>query len=437
MTWPPDPLWARISALWRHANGTPSANAGERANASAVLKQYQHDFDLTDCQLAFIAEHEALNPGSRIVKRERLENAFEITLGTIDSVGLVMPFEHLIIDVAWALHTYICRLFLHTPRLLIHSRGSGFGKTVRLNVIKELANQSTYMVAPTPAVLYHPLKKYPLSTLAIDDAERMDWSRKSLLVQIIDAGHRQGADIPRVIRNKEVVWYPTFAPLALGLVLDRFLREMFLSQVTQVLTRSIVCEMKHSNEALDRIFPGDPRFAPARAINARWAETFRHPETPISLPQGIFARRLNNYSVLAAVADSLGYGATLRAAAVAIEAENFDAEIQLYQDIFLVFERLQVDRLWASELVQALRETNDMWVSLTTSALYERLWKRGIEYRTIWKLGAGAKRQSNKGFMREQFVPVWRELLGHSETQSSKIIRLPRHKLGTGGTHDQ
>jgi len=87
--------------------------------------------------------------------------------------------------------------------------------------------------------------------------------------------------------------------------------------------------------------------------------------------------------------------------------------------------------------VQALKETNDMWASLTTSALYERLWKRSIEYRTVWKPGAGAKRQSNKGFMREQFVPVWRELLGHSETQSSKIIRLPRHKLGTGGTHDQ
>jgi hypothetical protein len=348
MSWPPEALWPRIAALWAHAHGTPSANAGERAKAFVELEKLKSDFDLSDVQVAYIGEYQTLDPGQRIEKRERRENAFEITLGAIDDVGVIMPFEHLVIDTAWVLHTYVCSQFLHTPRLLIHSRGSGYGKTVRLNVIKELANQSWYMVAPTPAVLYHHLKKWPLSTLVIDDAERMDWGRKSLLVQTIDAGHRQGADIPRVFRN-DIVWYPTFAPLALGLILDRYLREMFLSQVSQVLTRSIVCEMKKSNETLDRIFPGDPRFVPVRAVNARWAETFRCPQTPISLPQEIFARCATNYQALAAVADSLGYGATLRAAAVAIEAANFDPEIQLYQDIYSVFERLQVDRLWSDE----------------------------------------------------------------------------------------
>jgi hypothetical protein len=417
--------------MWHHTHGTPGANAGERANAFTALKQLQGDFELSDCQLAYIAEYQTLDPGSRIVERPRRENAFEITLGIIDNVKLVMPFEHLVIDTVWVLHTYVCSQFLHTPRLLVHSRGSGFGKTVRLSILRELASQSWYMVAPTPAVLYHHLKKYPLSTLVIDDAERMDWSRQSLLVQIIDAGHRQGADIPRVI-NHEIVWYPTFAPLALGLVLDRYLRERFLSQVTQVLTRSIVCEMKKSNEGLDEIKPGDPRFVPARVVNARWAETFRRLEIPASLPPGIFARCATNYQALAEIADSLGYGATLRAAAVAIEAANFDPEIQLYQDIFLVFERLQVDRLWASELVQALKEINDRWASLTKGELYDQLWKRAIEYRTVWKAGANGERRSNKGFMRQQFELVWRELgIGHGETHSNKIIRLPRHKSGT------
>src|SRR5262249_53444159 len=228
MSWPPNELWPRIAAMWHHTHGTPGANAGERANAFTALKQLQADFELSDCQLAYIAEYQTLDPSSRIAERPRRENAFEITLGTIDDVKLIMPFEHLVIDTAWVLHTYVCSQFLHTPRLLIHSRGSGFGKTVRLSIVKELAGRSWYMVAPTPAVLYHQLKKYPLSTLVIDDAERMDWSKQSLLVQIIDAGHRQGADIPRVV-NREVVFYPTFAPLALGLILDRYLREMFLS----------------------------------------------------------------------------------------------------------------------------------------------------------------------------------------------------------------
>jgi hypothetical protein len=396
MSWPPDELWPKIAALGA-THGAPSASAGERAKAFATLKQYQHDFDLTDCQLAYIAEHEALNPGSRIFRRERPANAFEITLAAIDEIKLVMPFEHLVIDSAWILHTYVFSQFLHTPRLLIHSRGSGYGKTVRLNVIKELANQCFYMVAPTPPVLYHHLQNRPLSTLALDDAERMDWGRKSLMVQIIDAGHRQGAPIPRVLDHK-VVLYPRF----------------------------------------DDIVPGDPRFVPVRAVIARWAETFQRPKTSISLPPRIRARCANNYYALAAVADSLGYGATLRAAAVAIEAAGFDPEIQLYQDIHLAFEQQQVDRLWADELVQSLKEIGDMWALLTNSVLYDQLWKRGIEYRTVWKVSVDGSRKSGNGFYCKQFEAVWHELLGieHTDTQSRKITQIAAHKRHTGDTHD-
>jgi hypothetical protein len=142
--------------------------------------------------------------------------------------------------------------------------------------------------------------------------------------------------------------------------------------------------------------------------------------------------------VLAAVADSLGYGATLRAAAREIERANFDPELRLYEDIYRVFEALGIDRIWTSELVQALREIEDApWASLTNDVLYDRLYRRGVDFKTIWKIGPDGKRRSNKGFMRAQLEPVWCELLGHVGTQSSKIIRLPRHKRGTGGTHDE
>jgi hypothetical protein len=226
--------------------------------------------------------------------------------------------------------------------------------------------------------------------------------------------------------------------MALGLILDRYLREWFLSQVAQVLTRSIVCEMKKSYEGLDDIVPGDPRFVPARAVIARWAETFQCPKTSVSLPPRIRARCANNYYALAAVADSLSYGATLRAAAVAIEAAGFDPEIQLYQDIYLVFERRQVDRLWTDELVQSLKEISDMWASLTNSVLYDQLWKKGIDYRTVWKVSADGSRESSNGFYRKQFEPVWHELLGveHTDTQSRKIIQIAAHKRHTGDTHD-
>jgi hypothetical protein len=427
--WPPDALWPRIAAVWRHAHG---ANAGERANAGAALKQYQLDFDLSDTQVAYIAEYDALDPSSRVVKRERADNAFEVVLGVLGDMKLAMPFEHFIVDTAWILHTYVFTQFLHTPRLLIWSRGSGYGKTARLSCIDALANSSRYMVAPSPSVLYHQLRANPQTTLVLDDMEHGElWNRQSLLRQIIDAGHRQGAPIPRVI-NHQVIYFPTFAPLALGLIIDRDRQYKF---PPQILTRSIVLEMKKSAAGEDEIFPNDPRFAPVRMVASRWAASFQRPKT-ICLPRGVVARCANNWRVLVAIGDALGYGATLRAAAVAVEAASFDPELRLYEDLYRVFERRQESALWIGEIMQALGEIEDApWASLTNDTLYSMLWRKGIDRKSVWKTSADGTRRSNKGIYRRQLEPVWREL-GYEaqQAQSSKIIHLPRHKPGTGGT---
>jgi hypothetical protein len=163
----------------------------------------------------------------------------------------------------------------------------------------------------------------------------------------------------------------------------------------------------------------------------RWAETFQRPKI-IDLPKELRGRCADNWRALIAIADALGYGATLRAAAIMVEEAGFDPEIRLYEDIRHVFARQQGDGLWTNEIVQALSEIEDgPWASLTNSALYDQLYRKGIEPKTIWKVGADGKRRSNKGFTRAQFEKVWRELLGHGEAQGSKIIRLPRHKRDT------
>jgi len=437
--WPPDPLWPRIAAVWRHAYGPPG---GEQANAAAILKQYQLDFDLSDSQAAYIAEYDALNPGSRIIKDERADaeragNAFDVVLAVLSSLPLVMPFEHFVVDTAWILHTYVFTQFLHTPRLLVWSRGSGFGKTARLSAINELANHSVYMIAPSGPALYRWLGKHPTDTLVLDNAEHSRlWNKKDVLHQVYEAGHRKGGLIPRPFGD-DVILFPTNSPLAVGLVVDRNRRDNFPPQIR---TRSIACEMKHSVEGEDEIFPGDPRFAPVRAVNAGWAQSFKAPANPrtVLLPKGLVTRYANNWRPLAAIADALGYGATLRAAAVAIEAANFDPELRLYDDLYQIFERRQQDSgLWISEIMQALAEIEDgPWGSLTRDRLYDLLYRRGIEKRNVWKT-AGGERRSNGGIYRKQLEPVWRELgCEAQQAQSSKIIRLPRHKRGTGEAHD-
>jgi uncharacterized protein DUF3631 len=433
VTWPPEALWSRIAAL-SNTHGSPSAGTSERAKAFTTLKQIQADFDLNDTQLAYIVEYENLNPGIRVVHRERAENAFEVTLGIIDGVGLVMPFEHFVVGAAWALHTYVFPQFLHTPRLLVHSRGSGYGKTVLLSCLNELANRSRYMIAPSAAALYRWLNKHPDDTLMIDNAEHSKlWNKQDMLRQVYEAGHRQGGEIPRVVRE-DTVFFPTFAPLALGTIVDRSRRDKF---PREILTRSIALEMKKRIEGRDEIFPRDPRFVPVRAVAARWAETFRRPKT-IELPKGIVARCETNWRPLIAIGDALGYGATLRAAAIATETGNFDPELRFDEDLFSVFEQRRDSGLWLDEIMQALSEIEDgPWSALTRDALCDFFYRRGVEPRTVWKVMPDGARKSNKGVYRKQLEPLWREL-GYEaqQAQASKIIRLPRHKLGTGEAQD-
>jgi hypothetical protein len=428
VNWPPETLWPRISALWAHARGTPSANAGEQAKAFVELEKLKSDFDLSDVQVAYIAEFQTLDPSSRIIKRERRENAFEVVLGVLDETGLVLSFEHGIILVAWILHAYVFEQFIHTPRLLIFSREPGCGKTVLLVCIEALTSNALRISATTPAVIYRRLKTHPQTAFLLDEVEHSTlWDRHDPLVAIVDSGHRQGGYIPRMIRG-EVVMFPTFAPLAMATVIGRGRREKF---PLQIVSRSISLELMKSFEGRDEILAADHRFAPARAVAARWAEMFRRPQT-IDLPKQLRGRCADNYRALVAIGDALGYGATVRAAAIAVEQASFDPELRFYADIFDIFEKKQVDRLWTSELVQALREIeHGLWAALTNDALYDRLYRKGIEYRSVWKSAPDGTRRSNKGFFRAQFEKVWRDLLGHTEAQPSKIIQLPRHKRGT------
>jgi len=324
--------------------GAPSASAAERAKAFEYLKQQQADFELSDVQVTYIAEYSALDPSSRIIKRERAENAFEVVLGVIDETGLVLPFEYSVVVAAWVLHTYVFNLFIHTPRLLAYSREPGCGKTVLFACIAALANNSMHVSATTPAVIYHQLKAQPWTTFLLEEIEHSTlWKRHDPVVAIIDSGHRQGVGVPRVV-NHQVVYYPTFAPLALATVIGPGRKEKFPLQVA---SRSIALQLVKSFEGRDDIFPNDPRFAPARTVASKWAETFQRPRT-ISLPKELRGRCADNWRVLIAIGDALGYGATLRAAAIAVEEASFDPEIRLYEDTYIVFEQLQADHLWTS-----------------------------------------------------------------------------------------
>jgi hypothetical protein len=208
----------------------------------------------------------------------------------------------------------------------------------------------------------------------------------------------------------------------------------------QVLSRSIAIEMEKHSEGRDEVLPDDPQFIGARALISEWASKFERPEV-CKVP--FVGRDANNWQPLIEIGQVFGYGATAHAAALAIHRPSDDPVIRVFFDIRRVFEQHGIDRIWWNELLSALDqlpdahwdeflglEENEKPHKLTHAELYSLLRTKRIKSRSVRK-----GRETNKGFLREQFEPVWHELFGDTPAQHSKIIRLPWHKQRhTGGT---
>jgi hypothetical protein len=171
----------------------------------------------------------------------------------------------------------------------------------------------------------------------------------------------------------------------------------------------------------------------------------RNPEMPPALSNRIG----DNWRILIAIADACGpkWGTIVRDAAVRLSARYSDADLKLIllSDIRKIFDRDQIDRITAADLVAALialegqpwsewRGVQDTETPrrLTTATLKSLLGGRfgtgfGIRARTIWPPGPRTPQtKSADGFYRQQFEDVWRRYLPDdpTDTQSGNFIGL-------------
>jgi hypothetical protein len=424
-------IYARAAKLWAHAfNGS---NPGESANALAALRRLQSEQGLSDIELAFIVEQGQQEPAlSRLGISERLPNPLEMILHLFDEVHIVLPLEQAMTVALWILHTAVFRRFLHTPRLVLRSTQTESGKTALMSAMELLIRDVLKTGDTTPAVLYHQLKAVPDSTLLLDEVEHSSlWDNNKFLLRVIDEGHRAGGTVTRVYKGK-VVKFPVFAPLALAFVIGKRL-------AAQVLSRSILLDIRRHPEGRDMLLTDHSALVPIRQAIAQWAAEFR----PQNVPPVLSGRAANNWYPLVEIATSLGYSATARAIALQLHRHNIELEVALLADIQRVFEQRGIDRIWTEELLLALHQLeNASWDEfwglddteephkLRRGELYRLLRLKGIRSRSVQR-ARGEHRESRKGFLREQFEPVWAELFGTS-AHPSKIIRLTRHKGGTG-----
>jgi hypothetical protein len=438
MRWPSDKICELTAKLW--AAGTRATNVTEGQAAFAALKRLQAEHGLSDTMVAYIGESHN--------KPADDANVLDVVLKTITSSKIVISFEQALTVALWILHTYVYHYFLHTARLLVQSYEPGCGKTALAFLVRALACNPFYSSSASPASIYYRLHKCQHTTMMIDEIEHSAlWDRSKLLLNLFDAGHREGGCLTRVVKG-EVVEFPCFAPLMLMAVRQQ-------PFAPQLLSRSILIHMEKHAEGQDEIRSDDPRFAPVRAALLHWSADFQRPEN-CELPRELVGREgADNWRPLIEIADTLGYSATARAVALAMQQPAKDPVMLLLWDIRRVFElpghagyatdeRGRATGLWTEDLLTALHRLSDAhWDEYGLDEgvaprkfgrkdLLRLLHIKHVRTRDVWKRIDG-KRVSRKGFYRKDLEPVWHALFGDTPTQPSKIIPLPRHSHRHGG----
>src|SRR5262249_2884263 len=250
----------------------------------------------------------------------------------------------------WALHTHVFRQFLHSPRLIVRSPEAETGKTLLMCCLRELTYNPLLTGDASAATIYYRLKEFPDTTFLIHEPEhsRHLWGADMTFLSVFDNGYRQGIPAHRVIGRK-VDEFPCFGPLALaGVAKRRYSKQM--------LSRSFLIDTQQSSGGEDELFPNDLECARVRSFIREWTPTFQRPKDCKLLFRG---RARNNWRVVIEIAETLGYPATARAAAMALHRPSDDPVILLLFDIRRIFVQRGVDRMWTPELLEALHGLED------------------------------------------------------------------------------
>jgi hypothetical protein len=227
----------------------------------------------------------------------------------------------------WILHTHIFDRYDVTPRLALLSPVRGCGKTTLLMLLELLAADSYRSDNVTGAAIYYLLDREP-HTLLMDEGDNLGLLNNPVLRSVFNSGHRRGGGISRYVSGRSRK-FPTFAPLAVAAIGDMPL---------PLLHRAVIINMQRSPTQMARLDERDPVLLAARGEISRWAAACRLDPEP-AMPGSLRNRAADNWRVLFAIADNLGYGEAARAAAVSLIANRPDEDIGVIAltDIRIVF----------------------------------------------------------------------------------------------------
>jgi hypothetical protein len=334
---------------------------------------------------------------------------------------VVFPSEHEPVAISlWAAHTHAGDAADTTPYLAVMGPTWGCGKTRVLEVLEPIVDRPWPVVQPSPAVVYH--KAEEGATLLMDEFDAQFGRRADPMRAILDAGHRRGATVPRLVRGK-VREYNVFGPKAIAGIGE---------PPPTILSRSIPIRLRKRTpqEPITRLRSSSIA-AEARPLRKRleeWAESAvdllrdARPDIPASLPD----RAADGWEPLLAIADLAGdwWATKAREAAVAIHQpteEDGDLGVMLLAHVSEILRTARGGRMTTEKLLDALADREDwpwapMWgdalergsVKGPASKLARILRPFGIRPRDIRITGFGGVR---KGYLAADFEDAGRRYL--------------------------
>lgn len=256
-------------------------------------------------------------------------------LGAIKAALLThTEFSHLEdadVVACWIAGTYFYPLFTAFPRLNLQG-GKGSGKSKVLQLIAEMAHNGLLFVAPTAAILFR-LIELLRPTLCLDEMERLDGKDDKPIRDILNAGYKAGATVPRVEGDKErkVVSYNVYAPVALAGI--KGLNEVLADRAITITMRRALSKAKLNREVVHDA----PEFRKIRAMGYRLAlvgwgnvanaqEAVRSRQDEFSILSGRLLELYRPLIALGVLAKAHGDGSVLSALSAFVQRDHATRE---------------------------------------------------------------------------------------------------------------
>ena len=326
----------------------------------------------------------------------------------------------------WTVHTHFIEQADTSPILAITSPEKRSGKTRLMDALEFICARSWRAVLPSEAVVHRKIAA-DTPTLLLDEVDAIFGAKTAnqheCLRALLNAGNRRGVTVPRVVGEGKSMGFEEFSVFSAKAVAG------IGALPDTVADRSIPIRMRRRTREEEvqrfRYVEAKAKAAPIHAALAHHAANIDVASMRPEIPDALDDRAADGWEPLLALADVAGgvWPERARTAAKALNSEREPSDeslaVELLSDIRVVFAARKADRLWTTDLLEALHRLEEApWDDLfgrplKAQGLARHLRTFGVSSRDV-RIGSIVK----KGYIAEDFTDAFGRYLDTSPPPS-------------------